>query len=259
MAGWQPDQYLRFDDERTRPCRDLAAQVRLDKVESVIDLGCGPGNSTAVLTERWPGAGITGLDSSLEMLERARQSNPQHNWLHGDIAQWAQTNGGAYDVVFSNAALHWVKNHSRVFPQLLERVKAGGALAVQMPANKSETAQSAMRDVASSAQWRAKFSRAQIEEWHVHEVGFYYDLLINAVSHVNIWYTTYTHVLPGVESITQWYKGSSLKPFLDVLTNAEEQNRFLQDFTDTIRSAYPVQSDGRVLFAFRRLFLVAGR
>jgi trans-aconitate 2-methyltransferase len=112
MPGWNPSQYLKFADERTRPCRDLAARIAVTNVRRVIDLGCGPGNSTAVLHERWPHAEFTGLDSSVEMIESARRAYPAQRWMVDDIARWAAVQDGKYDVVFSNAALQWVEDHA---------------------------------------------------------------------------------------------------------------------------------------------------
>jgi trans-aconitate 2-methyltransferase len=118
MSTWNADQYLRFADERTRPCRDLAASVSVKPVRRVIDLGCGPGNSTAVLAERWPAAELTGLDSSAEMIDAARQSSGGPRWVVGDIGAWAEGDDGPYDVVFSNAALQWLPDHAVVLGRM---------------------------------------------------------------------------------------------------------------------------------------------
>src|SRR5262245_53072069 len=150
MPTWSPDHYLKFEDQRTRPCRDLADRIRIDNVRTVIDLGCGPGNSTAVLEDHWPTAKITGLDTSVELLDRARGAKPQHEWIAGDIAQWSAGSNGKYDVVFSNAALQWVRDHAEVYPRLFARVAPGGALAIQVPINLNAPAHEIMRDLASS-------------------------------------------------------------------------------------------------------------
>src|SRR5277367_1378727 len=134
MPTWNPYQYLKFAEERSRPCRDLATRVEVAAPQRIIDLGCGPGNSAEVLSARWPNAAITGLDSSSAMIDAARAAAPRGEWRIGDIAAWAKGEE-RFDVVFSNAALQWVGDHAAVFPQLLSRVAEGGALAVQIPGN----------------------------------------------------------------------------------------------------------------------------
>src|SRR5215469_5115266 len=122
MPTWNPELYLRFEEDRTRPSRELAARVPTRRVTTIIDLGCGPGNSTAVLSQMWPNAAISGLDSSVEMLDQARETYPQHTWIHGDISEWAAAGAESYDVVFSSAALQWIGDHATLYPNLLRRV-----------------------------------------------------------------------------------------------------------------------------------------
>lgn len=259
MSSWRPDQYLLFEQERTRPCRDLVSRLRLDRPRTVVDLGCGPGNSTAVLAERWPSATITGLDSSHEMLERARRSGPQHSWIQGEIGTWAETATREYDLVFSNAALQWVPDHPTVYPRLLARAAAGGLLAVQVPSNLDSPAHQVMRALASAAKWRSRFPQAGVRNWFVHDSAVYYDVLQPVAAHIDLWETTYLHVMPGVEAITEWYKGTGIRPFLDALSNDSDREAFLSDYTEALRSEYPLRQGGNVLFPFRRLFLVATR
>src|SRR5271154_4315942 len=133
MPTWNAATYLRFGDERSRPCRDLVARVEIPSAGRVIDLGCGPGNSTEVLAERWPDAELTGLDSSPEMISAARAKPLRTHWMTGDIAAWASGDGGRLDLVFSNAALQWVADHAALYPRLLAHAAPGGALAVQVP------------------------------------------------------------------------------------------------------------------------------
>ncbi|MEP7362407.1 MAG: methyltransferase domain-containing protein [Acidobacteriota bacterium] len=259
MANWRPDQYLLFEEERTRPCRDLAGRVAVEHVQNAIDLGCGTGTSTSVLCRRWPDARISGLDSSSEMLERARRDAPQGVWIHGDIAAWSQGDRDEYDVVFSNAALHWVQDHAAVYPRLFARVASGGALAVQVPYNLDSPAHVVMRDLASSETWRARFPVGGVRQWFVHEAGFYYDLLAAAASRIDIWKTTYMQVMPNVEAIAEWYKGTGMRPFLDALESEAVRAAFISDYVNEIRAEYPVRTDGHVLFPFRRQFLIAAR
>ena len=253
MPSWKPDQYLRFAAERTQPCRDLVARVAIAEPRRVIDLGCGPGNSTVVLAERWPLAKLTGLDNSAEMIERARATHPEWRWLAGAIEEWADGEDG-FEVVFSNAAMQWVPDHHRVFPRLMARVTAGGALAVQMPGNYDAEAHRSMREVASRFPGTEK-----VREWFTHGMEFYYDLLAPLAARVELWATEYIHVMDGPEDIVEWYKGTGMRPFLDALPSEAERARFTAEYLAAIRRAYPARPDGHVLFPFRRLFLVAYR
>ena len=253
MPTWQADQYLRFAAERTQPCRDLAARVAIESPRRVIDLGCGPGNSTEVLAARWPGAEITGLDSSPKMLERAAATHPGWRWVACEIAEWSHGED-ACDVVFSNAALQWVPDHASLFPRLLARVAAGGALAIQMPGNYDAEPHRLMRAVASH------FPATEgVREWFTHGMEFYYDLLAPQATRVDLWATEYIHVMDGPDAIVEWYKGSGMRPFLEALHCDADRERFTAEYLAAIRQAYPARPDGSVLFPFRRLFLVAYR
>ncbi len=256
MPTWSPAQYLRFADERTRPCKDLAAAIALESPRRIVDLGCGPGNSTAVLAARWPEADLTGLDSSEAMITAARRDAPERTWLVGDIASWAAT--APVDLIFSNAALHWVPDHGSVYPRLFSQLAPSGALAAQVPCNMDAPAHEAMRDVAARASFRGHFS-AKVREWYVHPTAFYYDLLAPLAGRLDLWETSYLHILPGPAAIVEWYKGSGLRPFLDALPDEAERQRFLDDYLAAVTAAYPAQRDGKVLLPFRRLFLIAYR
>jgi trans-aconitate 2-methyltransferase len=256
MAAWNAARYLRFEDERTRPCRDLAARIEVSGSRRVIDLGCGPGNSTAVLAERWPEADLTGLDSSPEMLSTARTGAPAVRWMAGDIAQWAEEDAERFDVVFSNAALQWVPDHAALLPRLLGRVSPGGALGMQIPAYSRQPAQRLIREMAASAQWRARFT-APPRDWRAETPEFYYDVLAPVVSRLDIWETEYLHVLEGPEAVVEWYRGTGLRPFLSALASEEDRTNFLSEYLEGLKPYYPRRADGRVLLPFRRLFAVA--
>src|SRR5207244_4778651 len=199
MPTWNADQYLKFADERTQPCRDLVARIGAANVHSVIDLGCGPGNSTAVLAERWPGAEITGLDSSSSMIDVARREQPTHRWIARDISEWAANETELFDIVFSNAALHWVPDHATLYPRLLSRVRAGGALAVQIPADFNALPQQLIRELAPPG--------LRVKEWHSHEPAFYYDVLAPHAERVDVWQIEYPHVMPNADAIVERSKG----------------------------------------------------
>jgi trans-aconitate 2-methyltransferase len=253
MPSWDANQYLQFAHERTRPCRDLVGRIGLAAPGRVIDLGCGPGNSTTVLAERWPAAEIAGLDSSAEMIEAARKSNLSATWRVGDIASWKAE--VPYDLILSNAALQWVPEHETLFPHLLRQVAEGGALAVQMPATFDAVAHRLIRELAESSAWRGYFSGA-VRNWSSHEPAFYYDLLAARAKRIDLWMTEYLHVVEGPEAIVAWYKGTGLRPLLDLLEE-KEQERFLADYLALLKPEFPRRADGRILFPFLRLFFIA--
>jgi trans-aconitate 2-methyltransferase len=259
MPTWDAKQYLQFAEYRTRPCRELVERVEVAAPTRVIDLGCGPGNSTAVAAARWAGAEIVGLDSSAQMIEAAKKETRGGKWVVGDIARWAKDNDKPFDVILSNAAMQWVDDHGEAYPRLMKKVAPGGALATQVPGNFDGPAHRAARELAASEAWRAKFASGSVREWHVHELSFYYDILSPVAKRVDAWETEYLHVMPSAEAIVEWYKGTGLRPFLELLGSEEERKRFEADYLEEIQRAYPVHADGRVLFPFRRLFLVAYR
>jgi trans-aconitate 2-methyltransferase len=250
VPTWNPTQYLKFSEERTRPCRDLAARIDLPARARIIDLGCGPGNSTEVLAERWPDADLTGLDSSPDMIAKASAAHPGWHWLTSDIAHWAATlDGESYDLVFSNAALQWVPDHATVFPQLLGRART---LAVQVPGNWDGPAHQTMREVAKRYPLEGR-----VREWYTHDIAFYYDALVPHASSLDIWATEYIHVMDGAEAIVEWYKGTGMRPFLEALPSDADRASFTADYLEAIRPVYTPRSDGKVLFPFRRLFILA--
>jgi len=259
MSGWNPNQYLKFAEERTQPCRDLAARIAVSNVRRVIDLGCGPGNSTAVLHDLWPDAEFTGLDNSAEMIERARREHPLQRWIAGDIAEWAAASDSQYDVVFSNAAMQWVDDHASVYPRLLSRVAPGGALAIQIPGNIDALPHRLMREVAATPQWSRWFPPGSVREWHHQEMEFYYDVLAPTAARLDLWATEYLHVLPDAGAIVEWYRGTGLRPFLELLETDAERQCFAADYLESLRPRFPPRAAGGVLFPFRRIFLIAYR
>jgi trans-aconitate 2-methyltransferase len=256
MPSWDSTEYLRFANERTQPAIDLAARVQLASPARVIDLGCGPGNSTAVVGRRWPEAALTGLDSSDAMLAAARKELPQWDWIQGDIATWRPAS--PFDVIFSNAALQWVPDHRGAFPRLMECVAKGGTLAVQMPANLDAPPHRLVRELAATPPWQKHFARPP-REWHVHPVEFYYDLLAPLAAKIELWMTDYVHVLDGIDGIVTWYRGTGLRPWLDALPDDATRDEFLGAYRARLVPYYSLRADGRVLFPFRRLFIVAYR
>jgi trans-aconitate 2-methyltransferase len=253
---WNARQYLKFEDERTRPPRDLLAQVPLRRARRVFDLGCGPANSTELLIERFPDAEVVGLDSSANMLAQARERLPGGAFMQADLTTW--TPQAPTDLLFANAVFQWVPNHEAVLPRLLQALPEGGVLAVQMPDNTDEPCLALMREVASKGPWAATLAKANAARDELPRPGAYYDLLRPLCANIDIWHTVYNHVMDGPEGIVEWFKGSALRPFLSAL-DAGMQAGFLAAYTAQIARSYPARFDGRVLLRFPRLFIVATR
>lgn len=253
MPTWDDVQYLKFADERTRPARELLARVSLDDARHVIDLGCGPGNSTALLRSRWPAAHIIGVDSSSEMLDRARSDWPELEWVKADAAHFRPD--VPVDLIFSNALLHWLKDHQSLVLRLMELLRPGGELALQMPNNFGEPSHRLMTRL--GPRWELRF-RDVLPPSSVGTPAFYYDLLATRARRVDVWQTTYEHVMADTASIVDWVKGTSIRPYLSVLS-PDEQADYLNTYASALEAAYPPRADGRRLFSFTRLFVVATR
>ena len=253
---WDASQYLRFEDERTRPPADLLARVPLSEPKRCIDLGCGPGNSTELVARRFPKALTEGLDASPDMLEKARERLPDLSFVLGDVATWSDAAG--YDLIFANAVLQWLPEHEALFPRLARSLAPGGCLAVQMPNNLMEPSHVAMREVAAEAPWAEKLATAKAERSAIGSFGDYRRWLAAAGCRVDIWQTTYVHALAGIEAIAEWFKSTGLKPYLDRLTPAEREI-FIERYLEHIAPGYPVESEGKVLLRFPRLSIVAVR
>jgi trans-aconitate 2-methyltransferase len=260
-VAWSASQYLTFEDERTRAVRDLLAALPAIDARAVVDIGCGPGNSTELLAARFPAAAVNGIDSSSDMIEAARQRLPGVQFAVADIAQWlagnASTRAATVDVILANAVLQWVPDHTHVFPSLARKLAVGGGLAVQMPDNLDEPAHRLMRDIAASGPWSAKLELAAAGRSAIGTTDWYYTLLRSAGCKVDVWRTTYHHVLAGGPAgIVEWFKGSGLRPFLAPL-DADERAEFLSRYEAALGTAYPTMADGSVLLPFPRLFMVA--
>jgi trans-aconitate 2-methyltransferase len=254
---WDPGQYLKFRDERTRPSIDLASRILLDSPASILDVGCGPGNSTEVLHERWPAARITGLDSSPEMIAKARQSHDWGEWVCADAAALGDdADRNTRDLVFSNATLQWIPDHERLVPRLFGLVKPGGALAVQVPANAGSPLHRSLLRTADDPRW-SRFTAGSASRLVYHEPSFYHGLLCGLAGHVEIWETIYHHEMADHRALVEWYKGTGMRPCLERLPDEPSRRDFEDAVLEGCRAEYPVQPNGRVLYPFRRLFFVA--
>jgi trans-aconitate 2-methyltransferase len=252
---WDPGKYLEFAGPRLRPALDLLAHVPLAAPGVVFDLGCGAGNVTRLLTERWPAAAVTGIDGSAAMLAAARAAAPAAEWVEADLGAWRAPRPA--DLLFSNAALHWLDDHPRLFPRLIADLAPGGVLAVQMPRNHGAPSHTEMVAAAKAGPWRERLGPA-LRPRPVPEPAVYHDLLQPHVSRLDIWETEYLHVLDGDNPVVEWTRGSALKPLLDALEEPE-RSLFVAEYAARIARAYPRRPDGRTLLPFRRLFIVAVR
>ncbi|MEN5018740.1 trans-aconitate 2-methyltransferase [Erwinia sp. Eh17-17] len=254
MKDWNPDLYRQFEAERTRPAQELLNRITLPSPSYVTDLGCGPGNSTELLHRRWPEARVTGLDSSQAMLDQAQQRLPDCAFALADIRHWQAAE--PQQVIYANASLQWLTDHPLLLPHLVSQLAHGGVLAVQMPDNLDEPGHRLMRSVAERPAWRDKIDPLASARKHLLSTGQYYDLLTAAGCRVDLWRTTYYHVMPSPQAIVDWLRATGLRPYLAAL-NEEEQAQWLAEYQAEIAIAYPPRQDGNLLLAFPRLFMVA--
>ena len=259
---WNPAQYLQFAGERLRPAVDLLARIPLDRPRTIVDLGCGAGNVTKLLGERWPDARIVGVDSSTDMLGEARAAtcnDGRYTFVAADLEQWRPD--APVDLVYSNAALHWLPDHAALFARVATMVAHGGVLAVQMPDNFRAPSHTLIADIARSERWRSRLGGI-VREPPVAAAADYFAWLAPRMAKLDIWLTEYLQILEprndGAHPVAAWTRGTWLVPFLEVL---DEQDRaeFLREYMQRLALAYPARDDGSTLFPFRRLFIVAKR
>jgi trans-aconitate 2-methyltransferase len=255
MSDWNPALYSRFEDERTRPAAELLARVPLDAAKHVVDLGCGPGNSTELLVRRYPSAQISGIDNSEAMLAAARKRLPAIPFELRDVAEWQPA--AQLDLAFANATLQWVPEHEHLLPRLLSVLAPGGVLAVQVPDNLDEPSHVLMREVAGGPRFASLTGDANKVRSRILPAQRYYDLL-SPHAEVDVWRTTYYHLMEDAGAIVRWLRSTGLKPFIEALT-PDLQSAFLSEYERRIDAAYPRRADGRRLLAFPRLFIVARR
>ena len=255
---WSASQYLKFERERTRPSRDLLAQIHLENPHRVVDLGCGPGNSTAVLRERYPTAELSGIDSSEDMLAKARATLPDVPFHQADLTTYTPTD--AVDLFFSNAVFQWLPQNDRIptIKRLLQTQTPGSVFAFQVPDNFIEPSHAAMRETAEEGPWAATLRPLQPARGLMPPPQELYDELKPLCSEVDLWHTHYYHVLENHEELVEWVKGTGLRPFLDPLPD-EQRDGFLKVYLGKLRERYSISVDGKVILRYPRLFMVATR
>jgi trans-aconitate 2-methyltransferase len=249
---WNPQQYLKFSGHRLRPAVDLLTRIPDVPVRTAVDLGAGAGNVTKLLRERWPEAEVVGVEGSAEMVAAGRTAAPDVEWLQQDLASWQPSK--RYDLVYSNAALHWLPDHAKLFPALMQAVAPNGVFAVQMPRNFTAPSHLLIAETALNGPWRGKVEHL-VTPPPVHEPQFYHDLFAPYATGIDIWETEYLQVLEGENPVKEWTKGTWLTRYLDIL-EGDEKAAFEAAYGERVAKAYPRNEAGQTLFPFRRLFMV---
>jgi trans-aconitate 2-methyltransferase len=254
MSDWNPSNYLKFKNERTQPSKDLISRIAIENPKSILDLGCGPGNSTKILADKWPKAIVIGIDNSPEMIKKAKADYPYLSWVLSDISKL--DTGSTSDIVFSNATLQWLGNHETLIPKLFKHVNKDGALAVQVPANQNEPLHQALLTVSKSAKWKEYTGNCdQLMNYRSSE--YYYAILSRLTQSFELWETTYIHVLDNHRALIEWYKSTGMRLYLNALPNDSARTQFEEDVLDICKKEYKIQENGKILYPFSRVFFVA--
>ncbi len=253
MGDWNPELYLKFKSERTQPSIDLISRLNQIEPKSIIDMGCGPGNSTQVLVNRWPASQVTGLDGSEAMIKQARQDYPNQEWIIADAATFESET--KFDLVFSNAVLQWIPNHDTLLPRLVDLLTENGVLAIQIPQFWDMPLGEIIDGIAKSDRWKTQTERVS-DLFTIHNYPFYYDVLSKLFDSIEIWETDYMHVLDSHASIIEMMRSTGLKPYLEKLENRSDKNEFEAEVLREIMKPYPSQENGKVLLPFKRLFFI---
>ncbi|EKQ53470.1 MAG: trans-aconitate methyltransferase [Methanobacterium sp. Maddingley MBC34] len=250
---WNPELYLKFNEERTQPAKDLAARMHVENPEKIMDVGCGPGNSTNVLSSRWPESEIVGIDISVSMIESARKNYPDIKWRIEDATKLETEE--KYDIIFSNATIQWILDQEKLIFDLVGMLESNGALAVQVPMYHKMPVSRAIKTVSLNERWKEQTNGAS-DAFTFHSSDYYYDILSANLKSINMWETSYFHIMHSHQSIVEMLKSTGIRKFLDTLDTQEEKIEFEKDVLKEITKAYPAQKDGNVLFPFKRLFFI---
>lgn len=254
---WDSKQYLQFTNERLRPATDLIAQIHLDNPGVIYDLGCGAGNVTNLLKQRWPNAEIIGIDSSADMLAKAATETTEITWINADINQWNAEKPA--NLIFTNATLQWLDEHETLMPRLGKMLAPNGILAIQMPRNHQSPAHIGIIEAVEAGPWRERlqpllrFGKGNADPVAAPDV--YYHLFEAYAKKINIWETNYLYVLEGENPVVEWLMGTGLRPIISALHEAEKKE-FLQVFSEIIKKKYPKTAMGKTLLTYKRIFIV---
>lgn len=255
MPSWDPAQYAKFGDHRLRPALDLIGRIPDIEARRIVDLGCGPGEITEMLATRWPEAEVTGLDSSPDMLKKARALGGRVRYVEGDVAGW--TSEPKVDLLFSNACLQWLPDHERLFPRLVGQVMPGGTIAIQMPHNHDQPSHRIIARLSEEAPFKARLA-GKLRHDPVASPDAYWRMMKPLVAKIDVWEVDYLQALSGEDPVLNWTMGTALRPVLDALDETLRP-KFTEKYRDGLRAAYPREAEGSTLFPFRRLFILAER
>jgi trans-aconitate 2-methyltransferase len=250
---WNPDLYLKFGNERTQPAIDLISKINIGfQPKSILDVGCGPGNSSQALLQRWPKAKLTGIDNSVNMIKQAQTNYPDNTWILADASK--HTSKTKYDIVFSNATIQWIPDHEKLFKKLFNLTNNGGVLAIQVPRFDEMPLSKAIQKVAEKIKWKETTKGCE-DLFTYHNARYYYNLLSVNTRSVEFWQTDYIHIMESQYAIVEWIRSTGMKPYLDCLKD-EDKKLFEIEVLAEIKHNYPVQNDGKILFPFKRLFMI---
>ncbi len=254
MSDWNSRQYLKFEKERTQPAKDLINRIEIENPNKILDIGCGPGNSTYELKKRWPDAQICGIDNSEDMINTAKSTYKDIDFAIVNASNQLHTINEQYDIVFSNACIQWLPDHHKLLGEMMDLLNNDGILAIQLPMNFNEPIHQLIREVVQREKWADLISNErEIDSLSKEE---YFDLLSDISSDFVLWETIYMHRMPSHESILEWYRGTGLRPYLNQLSE-EYHEEFENDIIELIREYYPIQKNGEIIFRFPRFFFIA--
>lgn len=253
MSDWNSNQYMKFGAERTQPSVDLINRLGSLEPKRILDLGCGPGNSTKQLANRFKNAEILGIDYSEDMLEKARKTYPELNFKRCSVPEELDEAEGKFDLIFSNACIHWIPNHRELIPALFDKLCEGGTLAIQIPYIQKAPFYRLLNLLVDTGEWK---KLSTVHNFHNLFPEEYYDILSSLSTEFNIWETTYYHTVPSHDGVIEWYKGSGLRPYLDMLDDREKPN-FLADLNEIIAENFPRRENGSIILKMPRLFFTA--
>ena len=255
MSDWQPNLYLEFGKERTQPSIDLVTRIHIENPKRILDVGCGPGNSTNVLKARWSNVEIIGVDNSEAMIDQAKAKYPEMEWLCAD-ASGNLSALGSFDVVFSNAAIQWIPKQESLLTKLFGMLNKGGVLAVQVPYTEFMPINTEIKKLTTTEKWKNYFT--DMTSTHsIHTANSYYNMLCNLSEDIDLWETRYFHVMNTHADIVKWYSSTGLRPYSNCLKDSNTNAEFINEYENALKAAYPVQSNGKILFPFTRIFFIA--
>jgi len=254
MSDWKPNLYLTFGKERTQPTIDLVARIEFETPSRIIDIGCGPGNSTNVLKARWPHSEIIGVDNSQAMIEQAKKTYEDISWMCADASN-DLSSLGKFDIVFSNAAIQWIPNHEALLSNFFNLLSNNGIMAIQVPNTSNMPINIELKNLVANEKWKKHFNSLS-SSYSYHTEYFYYDILCNLTNDIDMWVTNYCHVMNSYNDIVKWYSSTGLRPYLDCLKDEYMQSEFLFEYEQILSKSYPVQKDKKILFPFTRIFFI---